>query len=124
MDDMATGTVQMYERAWKRLWTNPSPSSDYAAGDVAIANIGNYTEYRVQFKDYKTATAPSLSAVIFGVGKANQWAFNAAKFHYRDAQITANGVTFSDCTTVDTYGAPSSGTKTNGYLIPVYIEAR
>ena len=126
---MANGIIQISERPWTLLWTNDSPSSNFAAQKVAI-NLTGYTEVRIVMLRNKDA-----SDNIFGVFDITiEWManhqyivsgivdMNSLLGRRIISAIDSTGVTFSEASKYTSYN--SGLTADNGRLIPLYIYAR
>lgn len=90
---MASGTI--HNNNWKLVWTNPNPSSDFAAQTVTLD--GSYTEYLIYFKQswtivededysYAYARAGDTGVKMFAM-------YNGRTSRY--VSLTSNSVTFS-----------------------------
>lgn len=115
-----------YDAGWvlplsmKLLWTNPSPSSDFAAQTVSL-DLSGYTAGAIVFAASKSDYTLS-SPQFFLMNNATQrmictvWAI----FQYRDITVSTSGITFSEGRRINTYNSGSS-VQNNGEIIPVYI---
>ena len=106
----------------KLLWTNPSPSSDFAGQTIQVSEATGYDMYLVLARTHKSANNASINLFIMPNSSNNElWCFNAVKFHGRTSISHTDGeFTFGDGKTFTSYGS-TAGTIENAYLIPYYI---
>lgn len=117
------------ERSWTLVWTNDSPTSNFASQDVLI-DLSAYSEVRVDF--YSDTSANYLatnSGAPCEVGKGG-FALHfymipngATQFYQRSFLTYANKVHFYDCNQRNTNATGSLATSNNA-CIPYRIYAR
>ena len=112
--------------AWKLLWTNPNPSSDFAEQTVSLALtpysdiliIANqYTSADIHLSFYCRVDGYCYLEVV-GTFDAN----GTMALNRRQAIINTSGIEFADAYS-KTYNSSSKSTH-NDQLIPLYIYAR
>ena len=95
----------------KLLWTNPSPTSEFGAQTINV-NLSDYDLIEIMFFNGTSNTRIYHSRTITGLGGS----ISNNETGYRFFETTNTSVSFGNC-----YQAASSGTITNGVLIPAYI---
>jgi len=122
---MASGTIKT--GAWVLLWTNPSPTSNFAAQDVLV-DLTGATEICVIFKSDTTASAFEPYSYVLTPEVDSSDGMNAIfsviaiKIHQRyRCSIKRDRVSFGPGCVFNTYGTRTDGAN---YCIPWYIYAR
>lgn len=101
----------------KLLWTNPSPTSSFAAQTIPL-DLSNYDAIEIIIRS-DTANTYTLAPIVTEVGKGGI-AFNSTAYNSgRQFTTTTSGITFTGATYYSAYGNWST-TSTNA-LIPVKI---
>lgn len=101
----------------KLLWTNPSPTSSFAAQTISL-DLSDYDAIEIIIRS-DTANTYTLAPIVTEVGKGGI-AFNSTAYNSgRQFTTTTSGITFTAATYYSSYGNWST-TSTNA-LIPVYI---
>ena len=122
IDELASGTG--IEKR-KLLWTNASPTSDFAAQTVSLT-LSSYDAVEIVCR-YST-TSDSRTRYICDVGSSASidWFYYtvvAGKYmgvkSRNEVSASTTGVTFGACTTKP--GNSTDSTTTNGYIIPIKI---
>ena len=107
--------------AWKLVWTNPNPSSDFAAQTVTLD--GSYTEYLIYFKQSRTIAEDADYSYAYaraGNNGVKMFAmYNGRTSRY--VSLTSNSVTFSGGVSAARNADMSAD---NGASFPLSIYAR
>lgn len=125
---MATGTIKT--PWWKLIWTNPNPSSAFAAQTVPLS-LSQYTEIKIVA--FRNAAAPSNAIVAFSVDSfidgLRHWIAGLANpsaeptFGRRFFTPSSTGISFETAQLYTRYN-DSAGTDNNNIIIPYMIYAR
>ena len=108
-----------------KLWTNPSPNSDFAAQVVSLS-LSEYSLIIVDFAYTGTTFSTSVLTTIDDVpAQASLFTTNVmstgnVSVCVRDFQMLPNGVSFEDAY-VKALTSTAAGTVNNGRLIPLHI---
>lgn len=122
IDELASGTG--IEKR-KLLWTNASPTSEFAAQTISLT-LSSYDAVEIVCR-YST-TSDSRTRYICDVGSSASidWFYYtvvAGKYmgvkSRNEVSASTTGVTFGACTTKP--GNSTDSTTTNGYIIPIKI---
>lgn len=114
---------------WTLVYTNNSPSTDFAAGNIGIANISDYDYLVVFFRPYKSLAAvdtrivPLVNAVTYGIFEPCWVGPTAPVVGYRTliVNIANNRLEVGS----GYYRTMSSTTTSsdNGYIVPTVVFA-
>lgn len=107
----------------KKLWTNASITSSFAAQDVS-ANTTGCDGVMVTFRRASIGdAAPSGTAIVMNYGGGDQILIEyAASMLFRDVVWNSRSkITLSDCKRLIQYAVTGSGETENALLIPVAI---
>ena len=108
------------------LWTNPSPTSSFAAQDITVNNLGNYDFYEVIFITYADSSSQLSTRNFISTGRIpkgyrTRLMWFDEKLRYRNiTNVTDSVLGFSNGGVYDTYGS-SSSTSSNAICIPYQI---
>ena len=116
-DETANGSGGGGGMNMELLWTNPSPTSSFAAQTVSIANLSDYKYLIIVVK--ATKSAGTYQSQILFPSVRHRVVFNGSTLTYRDVDFVANGLDFLAARNQTTYGG--STTQNNDLVIPVYI---
>lgn len=111
------------------IWTNPSPTSDFASQTIPVANIDNYDYFEVLFKRWSTEGASFYEANPFRVipdysanciQPTNVTISGTITFIARTVSITSSGISIGAGKT-KTHTATGDPSTANGAMIPFKI---
>ena len=108
------------------LWTNSDPSQDVAAGPITVADMSGYSKIRITYIDQ---TSDKLEeSVVIPPEAYTGYSYNLShvfeqtgdlRIATRNFQYTnATTLTFTDC---KVWSGFSTGSTSNGYMIPVKV---
>ena len=111
------------------IWTNPSPTTDFAAQTISVANIDNYDYFEVLFKRWSTEGASFYEATPFRVipdysanciQPTNVTISGTITFIARTVTITSSGISIGAGKSKG-HTATGDPTTVNGAMIPFKI---
>lgn len=105
------------------VWENPSPTSDFAAQDVAM-DLSKYDAVYIGYKSRKGAEAiVAIDFIFIGTQLYARYLYNSSTnlcYYTRAATPQAAKVEFSNCN-LYVQGSAGTSTQKNDYLIPKYV---
>lgn len=114
---------------WTRVYTNDSPSADFATGSIDIANISDYDYLVVFFRPYKSLAAvetriiPLVNAVTYGIFESCWVGPTAPVVGYRTFIVNiANNRLDVGAGYYRTMSSTSTSSD-NGYIVPTVVFA-
>lgn len=108
------------------LWTNPSPTSDFASGDITLNdNLSNYSYYEILFlfsktENYELTTGKIETNRLAFLGTLSSSGGNIAGYRRLVSAITNNKITFSGASIITATGTTGSNTICIPYKILGY----
>lgn len=102
----------------KLLWTNPNPTSSFAAQTVSL-DLSDYDEVEVDIATYGTYASTTTESFKFKVGVGGLPSGAANTIAWRYITPTTTGVEFGTGYETRTYGA--NGTQDNTKMVPQRI---
>ena len=114
-----SGAVTLPFLTMELLWTNPSPSSNFAAQTVSL-DLSGYIVGAIVFAASKTDYTLS-SPQFFIVNNSMQRIVSTvwAIFQYRDITVSTSGITFSGGNRMSSYGGGYA--QSDAEIIPIFI---
>lgn len=102
---------------WVLLWSNASPSSDFAAQTISL-NLSGYDQIQIWFRP--VASESDEFFAFAKVGSRIRMAFPRYTIERRFVSVTTTGVEFYPAYYLTSYGG-SSESLLNAYMVPVRI---
>lgn len=125
-DVLAKNTAADQDTGWKPLrtviWTNPSPSSQFAAQTINNVDLSGFTWFLAEFR-ISTGSSGARVSVIASIGSvtavtSNTPYQNKLRQFERDMTLNDSSIVFGNATTT-TEGANT--TQANTLLIPIQV---
>ena len=116
------GITQTNNLTGKVLWTNSSPTADFASQTINLSeSLDNYDTYEILFLQ-STSVSRMMTTGKIKVGNGTVLGLTIAFPKYRATATTVSGssITFDDGKTINSIG---TGTTENSSLIPMYVIA-
>lgn len=102
---------------WEILWTNASPTSDFAAQTISLS-LSDYDQIQIWFRPIASESDEFFA--FAKVGSSIRMAFPRYTIERRKVDVTTTGVEFYPAYYLTSYGG-SSESLLNAYMIPVRI---
>ena len=121
---MASGTI--HNNNWRLVWTNPRPTSSFAAQTVAL-DLSSFQEVQIVYKYSRDDSDVVQITQIINSGNITTYFFQgfpnsgAMSARRRYSKATSTGVVFSDA---QNKSGTSAASIDNSAMIPTLIYAR
>lgn len=102
------------------LWTNASPTSDFASQTITSVDLSEYAYAIVQYALSKSYNQYRYLWTVLIDGYEHVTFFPQYKNWNRSVKVSTSSVYFSSCNVYNTY-ANTGSSISNDYMIPLYI---